>query len=286
MTATLLNGAALADEHKTALKAQMSTFQHTHGFTPTLAVLRVGDDEAAAGYGRAIARNCKGVGVAFRSVTLPADARQADVDAALSGLNHDPAVHGIMILEPLPPQIDAGALVLALDPAKDVDGVHPLNAGRLAQQRPPYFVPATPAGGMALLTHANVELQGKQAVVVGRSDIVGKPMALLLLHQHCTVTIAHSRTRDLPAICRAADILCVAVGRPEMVRGDWVKSGAVVVDFGATYTADGLKGDCHFDSVAEVAGMVTPVPGGAGPMTNVILMENVLQAARLATGVA
>ncbi|MCL4859084.1 MAG: bifunctional 5,10-methylenetetrahydrofolate dehydrogenase/5,10-methenyltetrahydrofolate cyclohydrolase [Caldilineaceae bacterium] len=284
MTATVLNGAALADERKATLKAQMGAFQHTHGFAPTLAVLRVGDDEAAAGYGRAIARNCKGSGVAFRSETLSADARQADVEAALNGLNRDPSIHGIMLLEPLPPQIDHGALVLALDPAKDVDGVHPLNAGRLAQQRLPYFVPATPAGGMALLTHANVELQGKQAVVVGRSDIVGKPMALLLLHQHCTVTIAHSRTRDLPAVCRTADILCVAVGRPEMVRGDWVKPGAVVVDFGTTYTADGLKGDCHFESVAAVAGMVTPVPGGAGPMTNVILMENVLQAARLATG--
>jgi methylenetetrahydrofolate dehydrogenase (NADP+)/methenyltetrahydrofolate cyclohydrolase len=195
-------------------------------------------------------------------------------------LNQDAAVHGIMILEPVPAQIDHGALVLALNPTKDVDGVHPLNAGRLAQQRPPFFVPATPAGGIQLLEQAGVEFKGKQAVMVGRSDIVGKPMALLLLHRHCTVTLAHSRTVDLPAVCRTADILCVGIGRPEFVRGDWVKPGAVVVDFGTTYTADGLKGDCHQESVAAVAGMLTPVPGGAGPMTNVMLMSNLLQAAK------
>lgn len=284
MTATSLSGATLADERKAALKMRLGDFHQAQDIAPTLAVLRVGDDEAAAGYGRAIARNCKSVGVTFRSEVLPGDAPQAQVEAALTALNHNPAVHGIMILEPLPAHIDHGALVLALDPAKDVDGVHPLNAGRLAQQRPPYFVPATPAGGLELLLHAGVELLGKQAVVVGRSDIVGKPMALLLLHRHCTVTIAHSRTHDLPAICRTADILCVAVGRPEMVRGDWVKPGAVVIDFGTTYTVDGLKGDCHFESVAAVAGLVTPVPGGAGPMTNVMLMENVLQAAHRAVG--
>jgi methylenetetrahydrofolate dehydrogenase (NADP+) / methenyltetrahydrofolate cyclohydrolase len=278
MTAQLLNGTALANQRKAELKAEMASLQQ-QGLTATLAVLRVGDDEAAAGYGRAIERNCKGVGAAFRSETLPADADQAQVAATLEALNHDPTVHGIMILEPLPPHVDHGALILALNPAKDVDGVHPLNAGRLAQGRLPYFVPATPAGGIRLLEQAGVIFQGKQAVVVGRSDIVGKPMALLLLHRHCTVTIAHSRTHDLPAVCRTADILCVAVGRAEMVRGDWIKPGATVVDFGTTYTAEGLKGDCHAESVAAVAGLLTPVPGGTGPMTNVLLMENLLQAA-------
>ncbi len=163
--------------------------------------------------------------------------------------------------------------------------MHPLNAGRLAQKRPPYFVPATPAGGIRLLEQADVAFKGKEAVIVGRSDIVGKPMALLLLHRHCTVTLAHSRTVDLPGVCRRADILCLAVGRPEMVKADWVKPGAVVVDFGTTYTDSGLKGDCDQAGVAEVAGMLTPVPGGTGPVTNVILMENLLRCKRLKQGI-
>lgn len=282
MTAQLLNGSEVAKTHKAEVKAKVAAFQQAHGVTPTLAILRVGDDEAAAGYARAIERNCKGVDIAFQAKTLPAAATQAAVAAALHALNEDTQVHGIMILEPLPAHLDANALLLLLNPAKDVDGVHPLNAGRLSAQRPPYFTPATPAAGIALLEAAGVDFKGQHAVVVGRSDIVGKPMALLLLHRHCTVTIAHSRTRDLPALCRTADLLCVAVGRAEMVRGDWVKPGAIVVDFGTTYTDDGLKGDCAQAEVAAVAGMLTPVPGGVGPMTNVLLMENVLQAATLA----
>ncbi|HMN26998.1 MAG TPA: bifunctional 5,10-methylenetetrahydrofolate dehydrogenase/5,10-methenyltetrahydrofolate cyclohydrolase [Caldilineaceae bacterium] len=282
MSAQLLSGTALANQQKAMLQTEVAAFVAAHKQTPTLAGLRVGDDEAAAAYVRAIERNCRGVGIAFQAETLAADASQAEVAAALDRLNQEPSVHGIMILEPLPAPIDHGALVMMLNPAKDVDGVHPLNAGRLAQQRRPYFVPATPAGGLRLLESAGIDFSGKQAVVVGRSDIVGKPMALLLLHRHCTVTIAHSRTHDLPAICRTADILCVAVGRPEMVRGDWIKPGATVVDFGTTYTEEGLKGDCHQASVAQVAGLLTPVPGGTGPLTNVLLMENVLQAAHLA----
>jgi methylenetetrahydrofolate dehydrogenase (NADP+)/methenyltetrahydrofolate cyclohydrolase len=186
-----------------------------------------------------------------------------------------------MILEPVAPGIELEALIDLIDPVKDVDGVHPTNAGRLLANRPPFVVPATPAGGLRMLEEAGVAFQGKNAVVVGRSEIVGKPMALLLLHRHCTVTIAHSRTVDLPALCRTADILCVGVGRAEMVRGDWIKPGAVVVDFGTNYTDDGLKGDCHQESVAEVASMLTPVPGGTGPVTNAMLMANLLQAAKL-----
>ncbi len=282
MSAQLLNGSELAKTGKAELKTAVATFQQTYGVTPTLAILRVGDDEAAAGYARAIARNCKGVDIAFQAKILPTAATQAAVTAALQALNADPQVHGIMILEPLPAHIDAAALLFLLDPAKDVDGVHAVNAGRLSAQRPPYFTPATPAAGLALLEAAGVDFVGQHAVMVGRSDIVGKPMAFLLLHRHCTVTIAHSRTRDLAALCRTADILCVAIGRAEMVRGDWIKPGAIVVDFGTTYTDDGLKGDCQQTEVAEVAGMLTPVPGGVGPMTNVILMQNVLQAANLA----
>lgn len=280
MSAQLLDGKKLSQSTRTALKESFASLVAQHGVTPTLAVLQVGDDPAAAGYARAIERTCTGVGVCFSAQTLPDDSDQSAVNALLDQLNGDRGVHGIMILEPLPAQIDSTLLIDRLDPAKDVDGVHPQNAGRLAAQRPPYFVPATPAGAMRLLEEAGVEFKGKRAVVIGRSDIVGKPMALLLLHRHCTITIAHSRTQDLPEVAREADILCAAVGRPEMVRGDWVKPGAIVVDFGTTYTDDGLKGDCHQESVAAVAGMMTPVPGGTGPMTNVMLMQNLLEAYR------
>ncbi len=282
--ANRLDGSALSKAIKAQLKQEIEAFAADSGVTPALSVLRVGDDDASAGYARAIGKNCASVGVRFDEVVLGADADQAAVERALQLLNGDKAVHGIMILEPLPEGLDADALVLQLDPNKDVDGVHPMNAGRLQAQRPPYFVPATPEGGMRLLEEAGVEFRGKHAVMVGRSDIVGKPMAMLLLHRHCTVTIAHSRTQDLPGVCRSADILCVAVGRPEMVKGDWIKPGAIVVDFGTNYTDDGLKGDCDQAQAAEVAGMITPVPGGTGPMTNAMLMSNVLDAAKLATG--
>jgi methylenetetrahydrofolate dehydrogenase (NADP+)/methenyltetrahydrofolate cyclohydrolase len=282
MSAQFLNGRQRAKELQADLQTKFAQIAGETGAPPTLAALQVGTDEAASGYMRAIRRACRGVGVAFRPVELLHDSSQRDVEAALAALNDDAAVHGIMVLEPLPQQIDDSSLVDGLDPAKDVDGVHPLNAGRLAAQRQPYFVPATPAGGIQLLEDAGVAFKGKKAVVIGRSDIVGKPMALLLLHRHCTVTIAHSRTESLPDVARGADILCVAVGRPEMVTGDWVKPGAVVVDFGTTYTDGALKGDCEQESVAAVAGMLTPVPGGTGPMTNVMLMQNLLFAYRCA----
>ena len=277
MTAQLLSGRALAKTMKEALAVQVAALRAS-GVAPTLAVLRLGDDKAAAGYARAIEKNCASVGVDFRAEVMDVDVTQAAAEAALQKLNDDANVHGIMILEPAPNQINMDSLVMRLKPDKDIDGVHPVNAGRLAAQRTPYFVPATPAGGIRLLEEAGVEFQGKNAVVVGRSDIVGKPMAMLLLHRHCTVTIAHSRTVDLLSLCRRADILCMAVGRPEMVTGDWIKPGAIVVDFGTTYTADGLKGDCEQESVAAVAGMLTPVPGGTGPVTNVMLMSNLLEA--------
>lgn len=279
MTAQMLDGRALAKTIRETLKLDFAAFRSRVGVAPTLAVLRIGDDEAGAGYARALQKTCDSVGADFRAVELPASAQQDEVVEVLTELNASPLVHGIMILEPAPDHISHPALIDLLNPAKDVDGVHPLNAGRLEADRPPYFVPATPAGGIRLLEHAGIAFKGKEAVVVGRSDIVGKPMALLLLHRHCTVTIAHSRTVDLPAVCRRADILCLAVGRPEMVKADWVKPGAVVVDFGTTYTDSGLKGDCDQAGVAEVAAMLTPVPGGTGPVTNVILMENLLRAA-------
>ena len=284
MSAQRLDGNALAKKLKAQIKEQVAAFVAAHEIVPTLAVMRIGDDSAAAGYGRAIEKNCKSVDMGFRGIELPDDASQKSAAAVLSELNDDPAIHGIMILEPVPAHIQIDELVLSLNPNKDIDGVHPLNAGRLASQRPPYFAPATPVGGIKLLEEAGVDFKGKNAVIVGRSDIVGKPMAMLLLHRHCTVTIAHSRTVDLPAVCRSADILCLAIGRPEMVKADWVKPGAIVVDFGTTYTDDGLKGDCDQAGVAEVACMLSPVPGGTGPVTNALLMQNLLEAATLAVG--
>lgn len=282
MSAQLLDGAGLAKRIKAGLKAEIDIFEQEQDMCPALAVVRIGADEAAAGYARAIEKNCASVGIEFLSRDLPDDTDETEVLLMLRGLNREPSIHGIMVLEPVSAGINLDHLVAAIDPAKDVDGVNPVNAGRLLANRPPFWVPATPAGGLRLLEEAGVEFKGKHAVVVGRSDIVGKPMALLLLHRHCTVTIAHSRTVDLPAVCRSADILCVAVGQPEMIQGDWVKPGAVVVDFGTNYTESGLKGDCHQASVAEVAGMLTPVPGGTGPMTNAMLMAGVLQAAQQA----
>ena len=280
MSAQLLSGRQHAKHLQTELSQSFSRLTAETGVPPTLAALQVGGDAAAKGYLRAIRRACQGVGAALRPVELKNDSSQRDVQAALAALNNDESVHGIMVLEPLPEHLDDSLLIDSLDPAKDVDGVHPLNAGRLAAQRHPHFVPATPAGGILLVEEAGVAFKGKHAVVIGRSDIVGKPMALLLLHRHCTVTIAHSRTENLPAVAQKADILCVAVGRPEMVTGEWIKPGAVVVDFGTTYTEEGLKGDCEQASVEAVAGMLTPVPGGTGPMTNVMLMQNLLSAYR------
>ncbi len=284
MSAQLLDGKSLSKRIKAELKEEIAGFIADSGVTPLLAVVRIGDDGGAAGYARAIERNCNSVGVGYRAVELGVDTDQAAAAAAVNALSEDGDVHGIMILEPVPDSIDLDILVLSIAPAKDVDGVNPINAGRLSAQRPPFFVPATPLGGIALLEEAGFEFKGKRAVMLGRSDIVGKPMAMLLLHRHCTVTIAHSRTVDLAQRCREADLLCVAIGRPEMVKADWIKPGGVVVDFGTTYTDDGLKGDVDQAAAAEVAGMLTPVPGGTGPVTNVMLMSNLLAAARLAVG--
>jgi len=208
--------------------------------------------------------------------------------ALVAKLNADPGVHGIMVQEPMPKGIDEAAVKAALSPAKDVDGVHEVNAGRLAMVAPagrppgvgPFFVPATPAGGMELMRRFGVEFNGKHAVVVGRSNIVGKPMAMLLMRENATVTVCHSRTANLAGICHQADILCAAVGRAEMIRGDWIKPGAVVVDFGVNDVQGKMIGDVAYAEAAEVAGLITPVPGGTGPMTNVILCLNLLTAAK------
>lgn len=277
---TILDGKTLAAELREAVMADAQSFIAETGQAPTIAMLRGGEDPALLSHARSVRRSFEKAGFGFVEQALPADCTHEAMAAQLAALNADPAIHGILIQEPLPATVDHTALVLALDPRKDVDGVHPLNAGLLQQQRGRYHVASTPLGGLALLERYNIPLRGKRAVVIGRSDIVGKPMALLLLHRHATVTIAHSRTENLAALCAEADILCAAVGRAGLVTREFVKPGATVIDFGINYVGDKLAGDVAYEEVAEVAGAITPVPGGTGPVTSVILLQNTLAAAR------
>ncbi len=275
MTARLIDGKAVA----ATLRAEVAEKVRAAGFTPGLAVVLVGEDPASSVYVRTKDRAAREAGIDARTIRLPADTSQADLLGVIRALNQDRAIDGILVQLPLPNGIDARAVIEAIDPAKDVDGFHPVNVGHLANGHPA-LVPCTPLGVMKLLRSAEIETRGARAVVLGRSAIVGRPMAALLLTADATVTIAHSRTRDLPAECRGADILIAAVGRPEMVLGDWVKPGAAVIDVGINRLPDGrLAGDVAFQSCAAVAGAITPVPGGVGPMTVACLLENTLTAA-------
>jgi methylenetetrahydrofolate dehydrogenase (NADP+)/methenyltetrahydrofolate cyclohydrolase len=275
MSARILDGKVIAAGLRARLAARVAALP----FRPGLRVVRVGDDPASGVYVRNKDRAAAEAGFDSATVHLPADTTEAGLLATIAALNADPAVDGILVQLPLPPQIRTQAAIAAVDPAKDVDGFHPLNAGRLAAGQPG-LVPCTPRGVMHILAEAGVALRGARAVVLGRSQIVGRPMAQLLLGADCTVTIAHSRSRDLAAECRRAEVLVAAVGRPEMVRGDWIAPGAVVVDVGINRAADGrLVGDVAFAEAAAVAGAITPVPGGVGPMTIACLLENTLDAA-------
>jgi methylenetetrahydrofolate dehydrogenase (NADP+)/methenyltetrahydrofolate cyclohydrolase len=288
MSATILDGRPLAKTIAEEIANEVAEFKQEHGFTPAIAVVRVGEDPASVSYAKMIQKSFEKAGMGFELHALPEAAGEAELLALVADLNADEDVHGIIVQEPLPKDIRPEVIVEAMSPDKDVDGVHPANAGRLAQVapagRPPgvsdYFVPATPAGGMEILKRHNVEIKGKRAVVVGRSNIVGKPMALLLLREDATVTICHSRTANLDAVCREADILCAGVGQAQMIKGDWIKPGAVVIDFGFNQLGDKWVGDVDFEAAKEVASMITPVPGGTGSMTNVMLMKNVIEAAR------
>jgi methylenetetrahydrofolate dehydrogenase (NADP+)/methenyltetrahydrofolate cyclohydrolase len=270
------------------INAAVAEFKENTGVTPTIAVVRAGEDPGSVWYANAIKKTMAGRGMEAELHVLPGTASQEEIVALVAKLNADSNIHGIMVQEPLPKGIDEAAVKGALSPDKDVDGVHEVNAGRLALAAPvgrpsgvgAFFVPATPAGGMELMRRNGVEFSGKNAVVIGRSPIVGKPMALLLMRENATVSVCHSRTKDLPGVCREADILCVAVGRPEMVKGDWVKPGAVVIDFGVNDVDGKMVGDVAYEEAAEVAGLITPVPGGTGPMTNIMLCLNVLEAAK------
>jgi methylenetetrahydrofolate dehydrogenase (NADP+)/methenyltetrahydrofolate cyclohydrolase len=292
MTATILDGRATAKTMRAEISEAVAKFQGETGIAPTIAVVRAGEDPGSVWYANAIKKTMAGRGMEAALHVLPETASQEEIVSLVAKLNGDPRVHGIMVQEPVPRGIDEAAVKAALSPDKDVDGVHEVNAGRLANAAPagrppgvgPFFVPATPAGGMELMRRHGIEYSGKDAVVIGRSPIVGKPMALLLMRENATVTVCHSRTKDLAGTCRKADILCVAVGRPEMVRGDWIKPGAVVIDFGVNDVEGKMVGDVAYDEAVEVAGMITPVPGGTGPMTNVMLCLNLLEAAKRQAG--
>ncbi len=279
MTATLIDGKAIAQQVRTEVREAIEAWVAEGMRPPGLATVLVGDDPASAVYVGGKQRACAEVGIEGFRHDLPADTSQDEVIALLHELNADERVSGILLQLPTPDHIDGAHLTTLIDAAKDVDGLTPVSAGLLAKGLPG-LRPCTPAGVIELLRRHDVAMEGAEAVVVGRSDLVGKPVAALLLSENATVTVCHSRTRDLPGVCRRADILIGAVGRPHMIKGDWIKPGATVIDVGINRTESGLVGDIDFESAVEVAGLITPVPGGVGPMTIAMLLGNTLAAAR------
>jgi methylenetetrahydrofolate dehydrogenase (NADP+)/methenyltetrahydrofolate cyclohydrolase len=289
VTARQIDGKQIAADLRAAIALGVDELEEAHRVTPGLAVVLVGEDPASQVYVRNKGKATLEAGMKSFEHKLPATTTQAELLEIVQRMNADDSIDGILVQLPLPKHIDANAVLDAIHPDKDVDGFHPINAGRLAIGRPG-LVPCTPSGSMRLIRSVEPKLAGKHAVVIGRSNIVGKPMGQLLLAADCTVTIAHSKTADLPAMARQADILIAAVGRPEMVTGDWVKPGAIVIDVGINRVpaAEGktkLVGDVHYASAAAKAGAITPVPGGVGPMTIACLLENTLRAAKLRRGI-
>jgi 5,10-methylene-tetrahydrofolate dehydrogenase/methenyl tetrahydrofolate cyclohydrolase len=285
----IIDGKAVADRLQSQIAEAVQHMVAQHGIRPGLAAVLVGENPASQTYVRMKRKACAEVGIESFGHELPADTDQATLEALVRDLNADPKVNGILVQLPLPDHLDAEGVLSLISIEKDVDGFHPINIGRLAMKgREPLFMPCTPHGCMVLLEEAGVKFDGANAVVLGRSNIVGMPAALMLVKRNATVTIAHSRTRDLPAICRQADILVAAVGRPQMVRGDWVKPGAVVIDVGVNRVDDPtskrgykLVGDVAFEEAKDVAGSITPVPGGVGPMTIAMLLKNTLCSAEM-----
>jgi 5,10-methylene-tetrahydrofolate dehydrogenase/methenyl tetrahydrofolate cyclohydrolase len=289
VTATIIDGKAIGQKVRQGVADSVKKMKAEHGITPGLAAVQVGDDPASATYVRMKRKACAEAGIESFGHELPADATQEEVLGLVQQLNDDPNVHGILVQLPLPDHIDEEKILAAIDLEKDVDGFHPVNIGRLSMKgRDPLFVPATPAGVIVLLDEIGAQIEGAEAVVLGRSNIVGLPVSMLLLHRNATLTICHSRTKDLPAVCRKADILIAAVGRAQMVKADWVKPGAIVIDVGTNKVdADNergyrLVGDVDFDDVKEVAGALSPSPGGVGPMTIAMLLQNCLRGAEIA----
>jgi len=279
MAGQLIDGKAVAAAVRAEVKEKTAAFSSRTGIQPCLVAVLVGEDPASRIYVRNKGKACTEAGLLSRQIDLPASVSEQELLDLVAELNADDSVHGILVQLPLPDHIDEARVIEAISPDKDVDGFHPVNAGRLLVGRAG-FVPCTPYGIMKLLDHEGVDLKGKHAVVVGRSNIVGKPVAILLLARHATVTICHSRTRDLPGVVRSADVVVAAVGKAEMIRGSWIKPGAVVIDVGINRLPDGkLVGDVAFAEAREVAGRITPVPGGVGPMTIAMLLHNTLEAA-------
>jgi methylenetetrahydrofolate dehydrogenase (NADP+) / methenyltetrahydrofolate cyclohydrolase len=283
MTARLIDGKAIATELRARVAAEVARLKRDHNVEPGLAVVLVGENPASAVYVRSKSKQTVEAGMRSLDHRLPEHASEQEVLALVEKLNADPAVHGILVQLPLPKQIDSQKVLNTIDPAKDVDGFHPVNVGRLATGLPA-LTPCTPLGCIMLAKTVHRSLEGMEAVVVGRSNIVGKPLIQLLLAENATVTVAHSKTRDLPAVARRADLVFAAVGKPEMVRGDWIKPGATVIDVGINRVsgAEGMSrivGDVAFDEAAQAAGAITPVPGGVGPMTIACLLVNTVRAA-------
>ena len=283
MTARIIDGKLIATELRARVADEVARVQRDHRITPGLAVVLVGSDPASEVYVRSKHKQTQAAGMASFEHVLPEDVAQGDLLALIAQLNRDPAVHGILVQLPLPKSLHTETIINAIDPAKDVDGLHPNNAGRLAGGFAA-LAPCTPLGCVILTKSVHASLEGMNAIVIGRSNLVGRPLVQLLLNENATVTIAHSKTRDLPALCRRADLLIAAIGRPEMVRGDWIKPGATVIDVGINRLpgVDGktrLVGDVAFAEALNVAGAITPVPGGVGQMTVACLLVNTLRAA-------
>jgi methylenetetrahydrofolate dehydrogenase (NADP+)/methenyltetrahydrofolate cyclohydrolase len=289
MSAQIIDGVKIAEKVRNRVKEEVANWVAEGHSAPGLATVLVGENPASQVYVRSKQKACGEAGIQSFGFNLPASSTQEEVEALVRQLNADPKVNGILVQLPLPAGLDEEWVLREIKIEKDVDGFHPLNIGRLAQKgRDPLFIPCTPYGCMVLLEEAGVKLSGAKAVVLGRSNIVGMPVALLLVRADATVTICHSRTKDLPAVVREADVLVAAIGKPEMVRGDWVKPGAVVIDVGINRVEDAtrpkgyrLVGDVAFDEVKEVASWITPVPGGVGPMTIAMLLQNTLRAAKI-----
>jgi 5,10-methylene-tetrahydrofolate dehydrogenase/methenyl tetrahydrofolate cyclohydrolase len=290
MTANIIDGKATAQRIRDEIKVAVDKRKAEGKTVPGLATVLIGENPASKVYVRSKQKACEEAGINSFGFNLPGDATQEEAENLVRQLNSDPKINGILVQLPLPKHLDEEKVLAAIDLAKDVDGFHPVNIGRLAQKgREPLFVPCTPAGCMVLLEEAGAQISGANAVVLGRSNIVGMPVALLLVKANATVTITHSHTKDLPSVVRQADILVAAIGQPEMVKKDWVKPGAYVIDVGINHKDDPtakrgyrLVGDVAFDEVSEVAAGITPVPGGVGPMTIAMLLKNTLHAAELA----
>lgn len=284
MAATIIDGNKISGEIRAELKVEVEAMQKDHGMVPGLAVVLIGENPASQVYVRMKEKACTEVGVYSRKITLPGETSEDEVLNLIDDLNDDDRIHGILVQLPLPKHINEKKILEAINPDKDVDGFHPVNVGRLVIGEP-VFPPCTPQGIIELLKRTGVDINGKDAVIIGRSNIVGKPVAILLMHENATVTVCHSRTKDLAGKASAADILVAAIGKPEMVTADMVKDGAVVIDVGVNRVEDKLVGDVDFEASKEKASAITPVPGGVGPMTIAMLLSNTVKSAKISANI-